>query len=61
MSDLLWDDVKHWFDSVENGSTPDVILAARSVTAAPGGAPDWPEADVSLVAADPFGWDVTAR
>jgi len=27
VSDLLWDDVKQWFDPVENGSAPDVIVA----------------------------------
>ncbi|MFC6020101.1 hypothetical protein ACFP2T_28390 [Plantactinospora solaniradicis] len=27
MSDLLWDDVKQWFDPVGNGSAPDVIVA----------------------------------
>ena len=27
VSDLLWDDVKQWFDPVENGSPPDVIVA----------------------------------
>lgn len=27
VSDLLWDEVKQWFDPVENGSAPDVIVA----------------------------------
>ncbi|WP_030437714.1 hypothetical protein [Actinoplanes subtropicus] len=27
MSGLLWDDVKQWFDPVENGNAPDVIVA----------------------------------
>jgi len=27
VSELLWDDVKQWFDPVENGSAPDVIVA----------------------------------
>jgi hypothetical protein len=27
VSDLLWDDVKQWFDPVENGTATDVIVA----------------------------------
>lgn len=27
VSDLLWNDVKQWFDPVENGNAPDVVVA----------------------------------
>ena len=29
---MLRDDVKHWFDPVENGGAPDVIVADTTLT-----------------------------
>ncbi|WP_327007600.1 hypothetical protein OHA72_10210 [Dactylosporangium sp. NBC_01737] len=31
MCDVLWDEVQQWFDPVENGSAPDVIVADTTV------------------------------
>lgn len=31
MRDVLWDDVRQWFDPVGNGSAPDVIVAGTTV------------------------------
>jgi hypothetical protein len=31
VSDPLWDDVRQWFDLVDNGSAPDVIVAETTL------------------------------
>lgn len=48
MPDVLWEDIKEWFDPQENGSAPDVCVADTSVA-------DW-EALVHLVRV--HGWGV---
>ena len=48
MPDVLWEDIKEWFDPQENGSAPDVCVADSSVA-------DW-EAFLDLVRVE--GWRV---